>query len=92
MNEPKILDACCGGKMFWFDKNHKDAVYVDNRTFEGELMIDPKPSPCIWCGATEGSYVKTRDGGTLCESCQEWLSGINFFETMLMMQNNGEGS
>ena len=27
----KVLDACCGSKMFWFDKNHKDAVYIDNR-------------------------------------------------------------
>lgn len=27
----KILDACCGGRMFWFDKQHPDAVYMDNR-------------------------------------------------------------
>lgn len=27
----KILDACCGSKMFWFDKNHKDAIYMDIR-------------------------------------------------------------
>lgn len=32
MTESKlILDACCGGKMFWFDKNHSDTLYIDNR-------------------------------------------------------------
>jgi hypothetical protein len=33
LNDKKlILDACCGGRMFWFDKNHKNTIYVDNRT------------------------------------------------------------
>lgn len=26
-----ILDACCGGKMFWFDKNNPNVTYCDNR-------------------------------------------------------------
>lgn len=26
-----ILDACCGGRMFWFDKKHPNTLYVDNR-------------------------------------------------------------
>ena len=30
----KILDACCGGRMFWFDKAHPDAVYMDNRRLD----------------------------------------------------------
>jgi len=29
-----ILDACCGSRMFWFDKNHPNAVYMDNRELE----------------------------------------------------------
>ena len=29
-----ILDACCGSRMFWFDKNHPDVVYMDNRELE----------------------------------------------------------
>ncbi len=29
-----ILDACCGGRMFWFDKNDSRAVFMDNRTLE----------------------------------------------------------
>ena len=26
-----ILDACCGGRMFWFNKNHPNTIYIDNR-------------------------------------------------------------
>ena len=33
----KILDACCGSKMFWFDKENKDTVFMDNREFEDAL-------------------------------------------------------
>jgi len=35
--EKSILDACCGGRMFWFDKENPHALFVDNREFEGEL-------------------------------------------------------
>jgi len=31
-NEKKILDACCGSRMFWFDKKHPSTLYIDNRT------------------------------------------------------------
>ena len=30
----RILDACCGSRMFWFDKENPDVEYVDNREFE----------------------------------------------------------
>ena len=33
----KILDVCCGSKMFWYDKNNKDVTFVDNRKFYEEL-------------------------------------------------------
>lgn len=33
----KILDACCGSKMFWFDKNNKDVIFMDNREIEDVL-------------------------------------------------------
>jgi SAM-dependent methyltransferase len=33
----EILDVCCGGRMFWFDKNNPVAVYMDNREFEEDL-------------------------------------------------------
>ncbi|WP_299116970.1 class I SAM-dependent methyltransferase [uncultured Winogradskyella sp.] len=32
MTEGKlILDACCGSKMFWFDKNNQDVLFIDKR-------------------------------------------------------------
>ncbi len=27
----KILDMCCGGKHFWFDKNNENVLFVDKR-------------------------------------------------------------
>lgn len=27
----RVLDVCCGGRMFWFDKAHPDALYLDKR-------------------------------------------------------------
>jgi len=38
MTEEKlILDACCGGRMFWFNKSNPLAVYVDIREEEHVL-------------------------------------------------------
>lgn len=32
METPKfILDACCGGRMMWFVKNHPNCLYIDRR-------------------------------------------------------------
>lgn len=33
----KILDACCGGKMFWYDKDNPNVVFMDNRELEDVL-------------------------------------------------------
>lgn len=33
----KILDACCGSKMFWFNKNEPHTTYIDNREETGEV-------------------------------------------------------
>lgn len=27
----RVLDVCCGGRMFWFDKKNKDVLFVDRR-------------------------------------------------------------
>ena len=35
----KILDACCGSRMFHFDKNNKDVVFMDIRETE-EVLCD----------------------------------------------------
>lgn len=31
VSQPEILDACCGGRFWWWNKSHPLAVYVDNR-------------------------------------------------------------
>lgn len=33
----KILDACCGSRMFWFDKKNKDTVFMDIREYTDTL-------------------------------------------------------
>lgn len=33
----KILDVCCGSRMFWFDKNHPDVAFSDIRNEEHTL-------------------------------------------------------
>ena len=33
----KILDACCGSRMFYFDKEHEDVTYMDNRELNTTL-------------------------------------------------------
>lgn len=42
MATPMILDACCGSKMFYFDKNNKNVLYVDNRKVENEIIWTSK--------------------------------------------------
>lgn len=29
-----ILDACCGGRLFWYNKHHPNALYIDYRIRE----------------------------------------------------------
>lgn len=36
MDKP-ILDVCCGSKMFWFDKENENAIFMDNREIETTL-------------------------------------------------------
>lgn len=33
----KILDACCGSRMFYFDKDNPDVLFQDNREIETTL-------------------------------------------------------
>lgn len=43
----KIIDVCCGSKMFWFDKNNPDVLFCDKRRLRTtlsdgrELTIEP---------------------------------------------------
>ena len=32
--DKKILDACCGSRMCWFDKGNPDALFLDCRSEE----------------------------------------------------------
>lgn len=38
----KIVDVCCGGKMFWWNKNHPDVLYLDKRSREKGFMTTRK--------------------------------------------------
>ena len=38
--EKKILDVCCGGRMFWFNKKHPDALYLDKRTMAPKKLTN----------------------------------------------------
>lgn len=33
----RVLDACCGSRMFWFDKQNGDCVFVDKRSEDHTL-------------------------------------------------------
>jgi len=41
-----ILDACCGGRCFWFNKKHPNTLYIDNRVRE-EGHDEHRPNHCI---------------------------------------------
>ena len=38
---PPVLDACCGSRMFWFDKTDPRCLYVDNR--RETMATDTRP-------------------------------------------------
>ena len=38
--EKFILDACCGGKSFWFNKEHPNALYLDRRKENHKLNYE----------------------------------------------------
>ena len=39
MKDKFILDACCGSKMMWFDKNDPNTLFADNR-IESHVLCD----------------------------------------------------
>ena len=36
MKDKFILDACCGGRLFWFDKQQKNTIFIDKRKLIGK--------------------------------------------------------
>lgn len=43
MTKKIILDACCGGRMFWFQKQYPQAIYIDNRR-ESKGLVKLRPN------------------------------------------------
>lgn len=39
MSNPRVLDVCCGSRMFWFDKNNPEARFIDRRK-EKHVLCD----------------------------------------------------
>lgn len=37
LDDRAVLDACCGSRMFWFDRENPDALFIDNRAEQHEL-------------------------------------------------------
>lgn len=46
----RILDVCCGSRMFWFYKHNPDVVFMDNREISEDMPdgrhIEVKPDIC----------------------------------------------
>lgn len=38
-----ILDACCGWRMFWFNKQHPNVLYIDKRK-EPKWFVEARPN------------------------------------------------
>lgn len=57
-NTKKILDACCGGKMFYFDKKDPRVLFQDIRQIETELCDGRKfsVSPDVLADFTDMPY------------------------------------
>jgi hypothetical protein len=36
---PLILDACCGSRMFWFDKGNPNCLFIDKRSETVEAKL-----------------------------------------------------
>ena len=54
ITEKQVLDACCGGKHWWFDKNDPDMFGLDIRSMpKGSISLQPN-----WCVEPDliGSY------------------------------------
>lgn len=48
MKKKLVLDACCGGRMFWWDKSHPDTLFMDCREVnKGAFANNWNPNWCI---------------------------------------------
>jgi SAM-dependent methyltransferase len=44
---PPVLDACCGSRMFWFNKQNPRALYLDRRRETHVLDVRPNRNPTV---------------------------------------------
>ena len=44
-----ILDACCGGRQFWFDKSNKDVLFCDRRVMKDTVVGSGKDARVRRC-------------------------------------------
>lgn len=71
--DKKILDACCGSRMWHFGKSNKEVLFMDNRELnttlcDGRKLIVSPASGC-GCGGLNWQDVK--------EIMEDYLSDIN---------------
>lgn len=48
MELPPVLDACCGSRKFWFDKDNPDALFIDQRRQRTSVSDKSKPGGVRW--------------------------------------------
>lgn len=46
---PAILDVCCGGRAFWFDKQNPNVLFCDRRVMEPEVVGSGKDARVRKC-------------------------------------------
>lgn len=46
---PLILDACCGGRQFWFNKENPNVLYADQRVMEPKVVGSGKDARVRKC-------------------------------------------
>jgi len=83
MSEKKVLDACCGSRMFWFDKKNPLTLFMDKRNFTDTLCdgrtLEVKPDVIADFREIpfqdESFYLVVFDPPHLCRAGQNsWLA------------------
>ncbi|QBX27436.1 hypothetical protein ACG3JJ_01160 [Streptococcus parauberis] len=61
MSEIKILDACCGSRLFWFDKNEEHTIFMDIRQETFKPLFGQQRGTTHWM--TFMKFELTGNGG-----------------------------
>ena len=84
-----IIDVCCGSRMFHFDKNNENVVFMDNREIE-ETLCDGrtlKVAPDIVADFRKNSWLVKKYG----KLSENWSADIKkgFDECMRILKPEG---